>query len=105
MIAHAFEYTAPASLAEAPGLIADGGKPLSGGMSLIPMMKLRLAAPEHLVDLMQDTVLPAKAIPGCEALERIGEDEYSLKMKMVLASLCALAQLCSARLCHIFGGG
>jgi carbon-monoxide dehydrogenase medium subunit len=51
MIAHAFEYTAPASLAEALALIANGGKPLSGGMSLIPMMKLRLAAPEHLVDL------------------------------------------------------
>jgi carbon-monoxide dehydrogenase medium subunit len=51
MIAHAFDYTAPASLSEALGLIADGGKPLSGGMSLIPMMKLRLAAPEHLIDL------------------------------------------------------
>lgn len=51
MIANAFEYTAPASLTEALGLIADGGKPLAGGMSLIPMMKLRLAAPEHLIDL------------------------------------------------------
>jgi carbon-monoxide dehydrogenase medium subunit len=51
MIAHAFDYTAPASLVEALGLIAVGGKPLSGGMSLIPMMKLRLAAPEHLIDL------------------------------------------------------
>ena len=29
----------------------NGAKPLAGGMSLIPMMKLRLAAPEHLVDL------------------------------------------------------
>ena len=51
MIANAFEYTAPQSLDEALGLIAGGAKPLSGGMSLIPMMKLRLAAPEHLVDL------------------------------------------------------
>jgi carbon-monoxide dehydrogenase medium subunit len=31
--------------------MAAGAKPLAGGMSLIPMMKLRLAAPEHLVDL------------------------------------------------------
>jgi carbon-monoxide dehydrogenase medium subunit len=32
-------------------LLAEGAKPLAGGMSLIPMMKLRLASPEHLVDL------------------------------------------------------
>jgi carbon-monoxide dehydrogenase medium subunit len=51
MIPRTFEYTAPKSLQEALGLLAEGGKPLSGGMSLIPMMKLRLAAPEHLVDL------------------------------------------------------
>src|SRR5207302_7085861 len=51
MIAQAFEYTAPKTLDEALGLLAEGAKPLAGGMSLIPMMKLRLAAPEHLVDL------------------------------------------------------
>jgi carbon-monoxide dehydrogenase medium subunit len=51
MIAQAFEYTAPKTLDEALELLAEGAKPLSGGMSLIPMMKLRLAAPDHLVDL------------------------------------------------------
>lgn len=51
MIAQQFEYSAPKSLTEALALIADGGKPLSGGMSLIPMMKLRLAAPDRVVDL------------------------------------------------------
>ncbi|MDQ1469513.1 MAG: aerobic carbon-monoxide dehydrogenase medium subunit [Bryobacterales bacterium] len=51
MIANAFDYTAPQSLDEALTLIGNGAKPLSGGMSLIPMMKLRLASPEHLVDL------------------------------------------------------
>ncbi|HKW63228.1 MAG TPA: xanthine dehydrogenase family protein subunit M [Candidatus Acidoferrum sp.] len=51
MIAQKFEYTAPKSLDEALHLLANGAKPLAGGMSLIPMMKLRLAAPEHLVDL------------------------------------------------------
>lgn len=51
MIAQPFEYTAPKSLDEALHLLANGAKPLAGGMSLIPMMKLRLAAPEHLVDL------------------------------------------------------
>src|SRR5438270_10441500 len=51
MIAQKFEYTAPKSLDEALHLLASGAKPLAGGMSLIPMMKLRLAAPDHLVDL------------------------------------------------------
>ena len=51
MIPNTFEYTAPTTLDDALTLIGDGGKPLAGGMSLIPMMKLRLATPEHLVDL------------------------------------------------------
>jgi carbon-monoxide dehydrogenase medium subunit len=51
MIPQEFEYSAPKTLDEALGLLAEGAKPLAGGMSLIPMMKLRLAAPEHLVDL------------------------------------------------------
>ncbi|MBM3726186.1 MAG: xanthine dehydrogenase family protein subunit M [Acidobacteria bacterium] len=52
MIAQNFDYTAPASLAEALSLLASGeAKPLAGGMSLIPMMKLRLAAPDQVVDL------------------------------------------------------
>jgi carbon-monoxide dehydrogenase medium subunit len=54
MIPGAFAYHRPKSLAEAVELLADLGedaRPLAGGHSLIPMMKLRLAAPEHLVDL------------------------------------------------------
>jgi carbon-monoxide dehydrogenase medium subunit len=51
MIPQQFEYSAPKTLEEALGLLANGAKPLAGGMSLIPMMKLRLSAPERLVDL------------------------------------------------------
>jgi carbon-monoxide dehydrogenase medium subunit len=51
MIPQTFEYSAPKTLNEALALLESGGKPLAGGMSLIPMMKLRLAAPERLVDL------------------------------------------------------
>jgi carbon-monoxide dehydrogenase medium subunit len=52
MIPQNFEYSAPATLPEALGLLADGSaKVLAGGMSLIPLMKLRLAAPEHVVDM------------------------------------------------------
>jgi aerobic carbon-monoxide dehydrogenase medium subunit len=52
MIPQEFEYTAPATLKEALELIESGErKILAGGMSLIPLMKLRLASPEHVVDL------------------------------------------------------
>jgi aerobic carbon-monoxide dehydrogenase medium subunit len=54
MIPSAFEYHAPQSLGEAVELLAQLGedaKILSGGQSLIPLMKLRLARPRHLVDI------------------------------------------------------
>ena len=54
MIPGSFAYHRPTSVREAIGLLADLGeeaRPLAGGHSLIPMMKLRLAEPEHLVDL------------------------------------------------------
>jgi carbon monoxide dehydrogenase subunit G len=43
--------------------------------------------PERAYDMMQDPVVLAGAIPGSEALEKIGENEYRMKMKMALASL------------------
>lgn len=54
MIPGAFEYHAPSSLGEATALLAklgDDAKILSGGQSLIPLMKLRLASPRHLIDI------------------------------------------------------
>jgi aerobic carbon-monoxide dehydrogenase medium subunit len=52
MIPEAFEYEAPVTLKEALALLASGErKVLAGGMSLIPLMKLRLAQPESVVDL------------------------------------------------------
>ena len=54
MIPGPFTYHRPADLNEAIKLLAtlDGeARPLAGGHSLIPMMKLRLATPEHLIDL------------------------------------------------------
>ena len=43
--------------------------------------------PERAYELMQDPEVLARAMPGCEALEKIGPDEYRMKMKMALASL------------------
>lgn len=37
--------------------------------------------------MMQDPEVLARAIPGCESLERIGPDEYRMKMKMAMASI------------------
>lgn len=54
MIPGNFDYHRPATLPDAIRLLADLGeeaRPLAGGHSLIPMMKLRMATPEHLVDL------------------------------------------------------
>src|SRR5437867_4739442 len=54
MIAQNFEYIVPTSLGDAVNLLqkhAGRAKVLAGGHSLIPMMKLRLAGPEFLIDI------------------------------------------------------
>ncbi len=54
MIPSAFDYAAPATVAEALSVLADAGddvKLMAGGQSLIPVMKLRLADPAMVVDL------------------------------------------------------
>ncbi len=48
---YAFTLERPATLADAAKLAAAGGKPLAGGQTLLASMKLRLSAPEQLVDL------------------------------------------------------
>jgi len=65
MIPAEFDYTAPESLQDAIGALVDGGedaKLLAGGHSLIPMMKLRVAAPSLLVDL--------RKVAGLHGVER-----------------------------------
>jgi aerobic carbon-monoxide dehydrogenase medium subunit len=54
VIPAAFDYKAPTSLDQALQLLADGGddaKIIAGGQSLLPVLKLRLAAPELVIDL------------------------------------------------------
>ena len=52
MIPNTFDYQRAASLDEALGLVGTPGtKVIAGGMSLLPLMKLRLANPERLVDI------------------------------------------------------
>src|SRR5438128_8922830 len=63
----AFEYHAPASVADALKLLGklDDAKILAGGHSLIPMMKLRLAQPKHLIDL--------RKVPGLSGIKADGK--------------------------------
>ena len=54
MIPAAFDYQAPTSVDDALSALAaagDEGKLLAGGQSLLPVLKLRLAAPEMIIDL------------------------------------------------------
>jgi aerobic carbon-monoxide dehydrogenase medium subunit len=62
----AFEYHTPGSVQEALGLLGklDDAKILAGGHSLVPMMKLRLAQPKHLIDL--------RKVPGLSGIKEEG---------------------------------
>jgi len=67
MIPSRFDYHAPASIAEALALLAkypDDAKVLSGGQSLLPLLKLRLGQAGHLVDIGK--------IPGLEYIKEEG---------------------------------
>jgi carbon-monoxide dehydrogenase medium subunit len=101
MIPAAFDYAAPDSVDEAIRLLNEGGedaKLLAGGHSLIPLMKLRLAAPSLLVDL--------RRVPGLSGVQsngglRIGamtrhyelEDDTSLGLLSRAASTIADPQV------------
>ena len=44
-------------------------------------------APERAYQILQDPAVLAQAIPGCDSLEKIGPDEYRMKMKVIVAAL------------------
>jgi len=67
MIPPSFDYHAPKGVKDAVALLKEYGadaKILSGGMSLIPLMKLRLASPTHLIDINR--------IPGLDYVKEAG---------------------------------
>ena len=72
MIPPRFDYSAPETLDEAISLLGEHGPDavvLAGGQSLIPLMKLQLAVPEHVVD-----------INGIAGLSGISEDNGFLRI-------------------------
>jgi aerobic carbon-monoxide dehydrogenase medium subunit len=91
MIAQNFEYTAPASLNEALKLLNSGeAKALAGGMSLIPLMKLRLATPEQLVDIGR--IAGLNYIRQDKDVIRIGATttHYEIESSALLRASCPL---------------
>ncbi|MBV6433659.1 MAG: Carbon monoxide dehydrogenase medium chain [Bryobacteraceae bacterium] len=96
MIAQNFEYETPATLDEALDLMEGGAKALAGGMSLIPLMKLRLAAPEKVVDL--------RRVPGLNSIRtadgrlHIGAmvTHYELESTPLVRTGCPLLAMAAA---------
>jgi carbon-monoxide dehydrogenase medium subunit len=66
----AFTYSNPATVADAARAAAAGARPIAGGQSLLPSMKLGLAAPEALADL--GSIADLKGITVANGVARIG---------------------------------
>lgn len=93
MIAEPFEYHAPKHLDEASRLIAQfgpDGKLLAGGHSLVPLMKLRLAAPKHLIDLGRIAELNYIREDGGKIQIGALTTHYQIESSKLLASKCPL---------------
>jgi len=101
MLPSRFEYHRPDSLEEALQLLAEHGdeaKVLAGGQSLIPVMKLRLAAPAHLIDigrLGMDSIAETDGRLAVGALARHRDLERSDLLKARYPVMAAAAPLIS----------
>ena len=114
MIPATFAYHRPQSLQDAIGLLAEHGenvRVVAGGHSLIPMMKLRLAKPEHLVDLQDLTELRGMGSePGTLVIGAM-TTQYELIGSELLAAKCPILRETSlqiadpqVRYCGTLGG-
>lgn len=95
-----FGYTRPATLPEAVSMLAqasDSAKLLAGGQSLLPLMKLRLAAPETVIDIGGLRELRALHVEGDElvagALTRFCDLERSALVQQECPALGAVAAM------------
>ena len=106
MIPSSFSYTAPSTLDEALKVLnelGDEAKILAGGHSLIPMMKLRFAEPEHLVDLnnipglsyinIEDGTLKIGAMTRESEMEESGDVQQHFPIFLDAAKLIADPQV------------
>jgi len=91
-----FEYHAPTTLAEAIALLGqygDEAKVLSGSQSLIPLMKLRLAQPAHLVDLRKvDGLTGVREVQGALQIGALTTHAALAKSELLRAKLPMAAE-------------
>ena len=95
MIPGSFEYHRPGTVADAVSLLADHGdegEVLAGGQSLINMMKMRLAAPSHLIDLQDIAELKGIADDGAHLLIGPMTTQADIIASDVVAERCPLIQ-------------
>jgi aerobic carbon-monoxide dehydrogenase medium subunit len=93
MIPAQFEYTRPSSLDEAIRALADGGddaKVIAGGQSLLPLLRLRLAYPELLVDIGGLNELVGIADDGDSLLIGARTTHYQVIHDPLIAEHCGL---------------
>ena len=92
MIPAAFDYVAPESVADALAALADSedAKVLAGGQSLLPILRMRLNAPERVVDLGH--------IPQLQGVHEDGDD-------IVIGAMTSYADLLAEPLLHLRPGG
>src|SRR5260221_5067012 len=94
-----FSYHKPASVSDAIALLAASGenRPLSGGMTLLPTMKQRLASPSALIDLTALSELSGITIEGGNvtigAMTTHAEVAGSAALKATIPALATLAGL------------
>src|SRR3989441_6515735 len=89
----AFEYHAPTSVRDALGLIGrfkDDAKVLAGGHSLVPMMKLRLAQPKHVIDLRKVTGLAGIKEEGGAIVIGAMTTHWQMESSSLLKSKCPI---------------
>jgi aerobic carbon-monoxide dehydrogenase medium subunit len=98
MIANEFEYSVTTQLGEALELIANGAKPLAGGQSLVPMMKLRLAMPEHVVDLRRIKDLSYVREDGDRVRVGATTTHHAVESSPVLLRTCPLLARTAAQI-------
>jgi len=91
-----FEYHTPTTLAEAIALLGrygDEAKVLSGSQSLIPLMKLRLAQPAHLVDLRKvDGLTGVREVQGAIQIGALTTHATLAKSELLRAKLPMAAE-------------
>jgi aerobic carbon-monoxide dehydrogenase medium subunit len=93
MIPVAFEYARPDSVDGALALLAERGEDatvLAGGHSLLPVMKLRLAAPELVIDIGKLTELQYIRVDGDEVAIGAGTRHRTVEASDVLATECPM---------------